>query len=130
MSIRHETEHELESPLNVPNRAIGMRAYGIKTAESDRWGGDWVGEAFRKRGITVVVIFQSRLQRISKVLFNGPPRPRSGRRLRPSGRRWAFPFPTEKLLAIRPELARGVHVAIERLSADAELDAQVADFGT
>jgi hypothetical protein len=31
-----------------------MKSYGIRKAESDRWGGDWVGEAFRKQGITVV----------------------------------------------------------------------------
>ena len=37
------------------------------------------------------VIFQSRLQRFAKVLFNGPRRPRSGR-LRLSGGRWATPF--------------------------------------
>lgn len=30
-----------------------MKSYGIFKAESDRWGGDWVGEAFRKQGITV-----------------------------------------------------------------------------
>jgi hypothetical protein len=39
------------------------------------------------------------------------------------------PFPTEQSLAVRPQLSRGVHVAIQRLSADAELDAQVADIG-
>ena len=43
------------SPDDVVNEfADLMRSYGIKSAESDRWGGDWVGEAFRKRGITVV----------------------------------------------------------------------------
>jgi hypothetical protein len=31
-----------------------MGSYGISRAESDKWGGDWVGEAFRKRKITVV----------------------------------------------------------------------------
>jgi hypothetical protein len=31
-----------------------MASYGITKAESDKWGGDWVGEAFRKRHITVV----------------------------------------------------------------------------
>jgi hypothetical protein len=30
-----------------------LTSYGINTAESDRWGGDWVGEAFRKHGVTV-----------------------------------------------------------------------------
>ncbi len=30
-----------------------LKSYGVTTAESDRWGGDWVGEAFRKHGITV-----------------------------------------------------------------------------
>ena len=33
------------------------------------------------------------------------------------------PFPTEQSLAVRPQLSRGVHVAIQRLPADAELDA-------
>jgi len=43
------------SPDDVVNEfADLMRAYGIRTAESDKWGGDWVGEAFRKRGIRVV----------------------------------------------------------------------------
>ena len=31
-----------------------LKSYGITKAESDRWGGDWVGEAFRRHGITVV----------------------------------------------------------------------------
>ena len=31
-----------------------MKSYGVTKAESDRWGGDWVGEAFRKQNITVV----------------------------------------------------------------------------
>jgi hypothetical protein len=30
-----------------------MKSYGVTQAESDKWGGDWVGEAFRKQGITV-----------------------------------------------------------------------------
>jgi hypothetical protein len=30
-----------------------LRAYRINRAESDRWGGDWVGAAFRKHSITV-----------------------------------------------------------------------------
>ena len=30
-----------------------MKSYGIHMAESDKWGGDWVGEAFRKNDITV-----------------------------------------------------------------------------
>jgi hypothetical protein len=30
-----------------------MKLYGIAKAEADKWGGDWVGEAFRKRMITV-----------------------------------------------------------------------------
>jgi hypothetical protein len=42
--------------------------------------------------LTNCVIFQSRLQRFAKVLFNGPLRPRSGRWLRPSGRRWPLPL--------------------------------------
>lgn len=31
-----------------------MKTYRISKAESDKWGGDWVGEAFRKKSITVV----------------------------------------------------------------------------
>jgi hypothetical protein len=30
-----------------------MKSYGVSNAESDKWGGDWVGEAFRKHGIRV-----------------------------------------------------------------------------
>lgn len=30
-----------------------MKSYGVSRAEADRWGGDWVGEGFRKHGITV-----------------------------------------------------------------------------
>jgi hypothetical protein len=30
-----------------------MKTYRITKAESDKWGGDWVGEAFRKQSITV-----------------------------------------------------------------------------
>ena len=30
-----------------------MKSYGIHQAQADRWGGDWVTEAFRKAGITV-----------------------------------------------------------------------------
>ena len=30
-----------------------LKSYRITRAESDRWGGDWVGEAFRKHAITV-----------------------------------------------------------------------------
>lgn len=30
-----------------------MKSYGIQQAESDKWGGDWVGEAFRKHNIRV-----------------------------------------------------------------------------
>ncbi|GAN81469.1 hypothetical protein [Acidocella aminolytica] len=33
--------------------AATLKSYGIYKAESDKWGGDWVGEAFRKQGITV-----------------------------------------------------------------------------
>jgi hypothetical protein len=43
------------------------------------------------RIFSVSVIFQTRLQRFAKVLFNDPPRPRSGR-LRLSGGRRAVPF--------------------------------------
>jgi hypothetical protein len=43
------------SPEDVVTEfATLMKSYGITKAESDRWGGDWVGEAFRKQGITVV----------------------------------------------------------------------------
>ena len=30
-----------------------LKSYRVTRAESDKWGGDWVGEAFRKNGITV-----------------------------------------------------------------------------
>jgi hypothetical protein len=30
-----------------------LKSYGITSAQSDHWGGDWVLEAFRKKGITV-----------------------------------------------------------------------------
>jgi hypothetical protein len=30
-----------------------MKSYHIARGESDKWGGDWVGEAFRKHGITI-----------------------------------------------------------------------------
>ena len=30
-----------------------MKSYGISRATSDQWGGDWIGEAFRKYQITV-----------------------------------------------------------------------------
>jgi hypothetical protein len=42
------------SPDNVVTEfAALLKSYGVHNAESDRWGGDWVGEAFRKHGITV-----------------------------------------------------------------------------
>src|ERR1019366_468002 len=44
--------------------------------------------------------------------------------------RQTFSFPAEQLLAVGPELTRRVHVAIQRLPADAEFDAQFADLGT
>jgi hypothetical protein len=31
-----------------------MKDYRVYKAESDKFGGDWIGEAFRKRGITVI----------------------------------------------------------------------------
>jgi len=37
----------------VAEFAALMKTYGIKQAEADRWGGDWVTEAFSKAGITV-----------------------------------------------------------------------------
>ena len=30
-----------------------LKSYHVTRAEADKWGGDWVGEAFRKNGITV-----------------------------------------------------------------------------
>jgi hypothetical protein len=43
------------SPEDVVNEFVAMmKSYGIYRAESDKWGGDWVGEAFKKQGITVV----------------------------------------------------------------------------
>ncbi len=43
------------SPDDVVAEFSGLlRAYGITKAEADRWGGDWVGEAFRNQGIKVV----------------------------------------------------------------------------
>jgi phage terminase large subunit-like protein len=30
-----------------------MKSYGVTTAESDKWGGDWVIQAFQKQGIKV-----------------------------------------------------------------------------
>ncbi len=45
-------------PPFSPEEVVGefsalMKSYGITRATSDRWGGDWVGEAFRKHSITV-----------------------------------------------------------------------------
>jgi hypothetical protein len=43
------------SPEDVVTEfAALMKSYGVTKAESDKWGGDWVGEAFRKQNITVV----------------------------------------------------------------------------
>lgn len=43
------------SPDDVVTEFSGlMKSYRITKAESDKWGGDWVGEAFRKQRITVV----------------------------------------------------------------------------
>jgi hypothetical protein len=33
--------------------AAVMKSYKVFKAEADKWGGDWVGEAFRKVGITI-----------------------------------------------------------------------------
>jgi hypothetical protein len=42
------------SPDDVVREFSGvMKSYGLSRATSDRWGGDWVGEAFRKYQITV-----------------------------------------------------------------------------
>lgn len=38
----------------VAEFATLMKAYGITRAEADKWGGDWVAEAFRKAGVVVV----------------------------------------------------------------------------
>jgi len=45
-------------PPFSPDDVVGefaslMKLYGISRADADKWGGDWVGEAFRKRSITV-----------------------------------------------------------------------------
>jgi hypothetical protein len=37
----------------VAEFAALMKSFGISQAQADRWGGDWVTEAFRKVGITV-----------------------------------------------------------------------------
>jgi hypothetical protein len=43
------------SPDDVVTEFAGlMKSYKVTKAESDKWGGDWVGNAFRKQGITVV----------------------------------------------------------------------------
>jgi hypothetical protein len=42
------------SPDDVVTEFSGlMKSYRVLRATSDKWGGDWVGEAFRKHGITV-----------------------------------------------------------------------------
>jgi hypothetical protein len=42
------------SPDDVTAEFAGlMKSYSVSKATSDKWGGDWVGEAFRKHGITV-----------------------------------------------------------------------------
>jgi hypothetical protein len=45
-------------PPFSPDAVVGefsalLKAYRVSRAEADKWGGDWVGEAFRKHGITV-----------------------------------------------------------------------------
>jgi hypothetical protein len=37
----------------VADFAAVMKAYGVTTAEADRWGGDWVKEGFSKHGIRI-----------------------------------------------------------------------------
>lgn len=37
----------------VTEFAALLKSYGVTKAEADKWGGDWVGEAFRKQGIIV-----------------------------------------------------------------------------
>jgi hypothetical protein len=42
------------SPDDVTTEfAAVMKSYKVFKAEADKWGGDWVGEAFRKVGITI-----------------------------------------------------------------------------
>ena len=42
------------SPENVVLEFVDvMKAYRVSQAESDKWGGDWVGEAFQKHGIRI-----------------------------------------------------------------------------
>jgi hypothetical protein len=42
------------SPVAVTDEFADLiKSYGINRAESDRWGGDWVIEAFRKVGVTI-----------------------------------------------------------------------------
>jgi hypothetical protein len=41
------------SPSDVVDEFSALKSYGVRKGESDGWGGDWVGEAFRKAGITV-----------------------------------------------------------------------------
>lgn len=43
------------SPDDVVNEFSDLaRSYGVAVAESDKWGGDWPGESFRKNGLRVV----------------------------------------------------------------------------
>jgi hypothetical protein len=49
------------SPDDVVEEFSGcMKAYHVSKAEADRWGGDWVVEAFRKRGITIAPAAKSK----------------------------------------------------------------------
>jgi hypothetical protein len=42
------------SPDDAVSEFAGvLKAYHVSKAEADRWGGDWVVEAFRKQGITI-----------------------------------------------------------------------------
>jgi hypothetical protein len=46
-------------PPFSPDAVVGefaatLKAYHCTRAESDKWGGDWVGEAFRKAGVTIM----------------------------------------------------------------------------
>jgi hypothetical protein len=45
-----------------------LKSYHVTRAESDRWGGDWVGEVFRKHGITVAPSARPKSELYTEVL--------------------------------------------------------------
>ena len=58
MVSRRSTPSASVSRRFSPDAVVGefaalLKAYRVSRAEADKWGGDWVGEAFRKQGITV-----------------------------------------------------------------------------